>query len=235
MRSDTTANMASKNLPAWATADAYLFDIDGTLLNGRDAVQYFAFRHAVRETFGLDATIDGVLVHGNTDVGILRAVLRREGVQDTEFDARLPQLVSAMCHHVQRNQADIDVDICPSIPGLLERLRDAGKILGVASGNLETIGWAKIQAAGLRDFFRFGAFSDRQELRENIFRDGIQKARAIAGENATVMVVGDTPSDIQAAKRAGVPVVSVATGKFSREELSALGPDLCVACCTELL
>ena len=86
MLSDTTANMTTQNLPAWATADAYLFDIDGTLLNGRDAVQYFAFRHAVREIFGRDATIDGVLVHGNTDVGILRAVLGREGVTDATHD-----------------------------------------------------------------------------------------------------------------------------------------------------
>lgn len=235
MSTDSTATMPGQNLPAWATADAYLFDIDGTLLNGRDAVQYFAFRHAVREIFALDATIDGVLVHGNTDVGILRAVLRRAGIADPEIDARLPHLVASMCDEVRRNAGDIRVDICPSIPGLLARLRDAGKVLGVASGNLESIGWAKLEAAGLRDFFSFGAFSDRQELRENIFRDGIARARAIAGQNASVMIVGDTPSDIEAARKVGASIVSVATGKFTREQLSALGPDLCVSCCTELL
>lgn len=231
----STVIMPGQKLPAWATADAYLFDIDGTLLNGRDAVQYFAFRHAVREIFGLHATIDGVLVHGNTDVGILRAVLRRAGVADVDFEARVPQLVSAMCEEVRRNAADIRVDICESIPNLLDRLRDAGKLLGVASGNLETIGWAKLDAAGLRDYFSFGAFSDREEFRENIFRNGVAQARAIAGANASVMVVGDTPSDVEAAKKIGIPVVSVATGKFTREQLSALAPDLCVSCCTDLL
>lgn len=235
MSTESTLKNTGQKLPAWATADAYLFDIDGTLLNGRDMVQYLAFRHAVREIFNLDCTIDGVFVHGNTDIGILRAVLRREGIGDETIDTNLTRLVSAMCDEVRRNAADIRVDICPSIPGLLARLRDAGKVLGVASGNLETIGWAKLESAGLREFFSFGAFSDRQEFREDIFRAGIAQARAIAGKNASVMVVGDTPSDIDAARKAGVPVVSVATGRFTVEQLSALNPDLCVSCCTDLL
>lgn len=227
--------MSERKLPGWANADVYLFDIDGTLLNGRDLVQYLAFRHAVREVFGIDATIDGVTVHGNTDIGILRAVLRRAGVADAEFEARIPELVHLMSDHVEREAADIRVEVCPSIPEVLKVLRDAGKLLGVASGNLQAIGWAKLHVAGLRDYFSFGAFSDGQELRENIFRDGIAKARAIAGESASVVVVGDTPADIAAARKAGIPIVSVATGTFTRDQLSSLAPDWCVSCCTELL
>lgn len=222
-------------LPAWATADAYLFDIDGTLLNVRDAVQYFAFRNAVQHFFGIEGTIDGVHVHGNTDVGILRAVLRRAGIEDRDFDSKLPLIVAYMCDEVQRNAADIRVELCPAIPELLARLHAAGKLLGIVSGNLETIGWAKLKAAGLRDYFDFGSFSDTRELRENIFDNGIAEARKRLGEKASVIVVGDTPSDIAAARKVGVPIVSVATGNFGREELNALGPDICVSCCTELL
>jgi len=57
----------------WDSADAFLFDIDGTLLNSGDAVHYFAFRNAIRDVLGIEASIEGVPVHGNTDVGILRA------------------------------------------------------------------------------------------------------------------------------------------------------------------
>lgn len=219
----------------WATADAYLFDIDGTLLNGRDLVQYSAFRHALQEVFGIDATIDGVVLHGNTDIGILRAVLRRAGIPDVNFERRFPELVRLMSEQVQANAAEIRVEVCPSIPDVLKALHGAGKLLGVASGNLEAIGWAKLRVAGLRDYFSFGAFSDRQELRENIFLDGIAKARAIAGEHASVVAVGDTPADIAAARKAGIPIVSVATGIFSRDQLNAHAPDWCVSCCTELL
>jgi phosphoglycolate phosphatase-like HAD superfamily hydrolase len=224
-----------KTLPAWATADAYLFDIDGTLLNTRDGVHYYAFRNALRQLFNVDGTIDGVPVHGNTDPGILRAVLQREGIDGDEFEAKLPTLIRHMCREVQRNAADIRVQVCPSILELLATLHAAGKLLGVVSGNLETIGWAKIDAAGLSRYFSFGSFSDRRELRENIFRHGIDEARRILGAEASVMVIGDTPADIKAARRVGIPIVSVATGIFPREQLMALGPDYCVSCCTELL
>ena len=60
-------------------------------------------------------------------------------------------------------------------------------------------------------------------------------ASLLAGAAASAVVVGDTPSDIEAARKAGVPIVSVATGTFTRDQLSALAPDLCVSCCTELL
>ncbi len=225
----------SRALPAWATADAYLFDIDGTLLNTRDGVQYYAFRNALRHHFGIDGTIDGVPVHGNTDLGILRAVLKRAGVSDSDFQSKLPHIITHMCEEVRRNAADIRVDLCPSIPELLARLHGAGKLLGIVSGNLETIGWAKLEAAGLKHYFEFGSFSDERELRENIFEHGITEARRRLGPKSSVMVVGDTPSDIAAARKVGVPIVSVATGIFPREQLHALGPDLCVSCCTELL
>ncbi len=216
-------------------ADAYLFDIDGTLLNTRDGVHYFAFRNALRALFGIDGTIDGVPVHGNTDLGILRAVLERAGIAGGEFERRVPELMRYMCDEVRRNAADIRVELCPSIRELLEALRRRGKLLGVVSGNLEPIGWAKIEAAGLRPYFAFGSFSDQREQRADIFRHGIAEAKRRLGRDAAVCIVGDTPSDIAAARAASAPIIAVSTGIFPREELAALGPNLCVCSCTELL
>lgn len=235
MGSTTPTTALPTALPPWATVDAYLFDIDGTLLNTRDGVHYHAFRNTLRHFFNIDGTIDGVPVHGNTDLGILRAVLQRAGIAGNEFEANLPSLIRHMCDEVQRHAADIRVELCPSIPELLARLHEGGKLLGIVSGNLETIGWAKIEAAGLSRYFSFGSFSNRLELREQIFQHGIDEARRILGAEASVMVVGDTPADIHAARKVGIPIVSVATGVFPREELSVLGPDYCVSCCTELL
>jgi phosphoglycolate phosphatase len=227
--------MQSTNGAALPEFDAYLFDIDGTLLNTRDAVHYYAFRNAARDIFGLDASIDGVPVHGNTDPGILRAALARAGVAGEEFERQLPRLIVHMCDEVQRNVSGMRVEVCPAIPELLARLHQAGKLLGVVSGNLEPIGWAKIEAAALRRYFSFGAFSDRHELRETIFLHGVNEARRRLGDHARVCVVGDTPSDVRAARQIGVPIIAVATGVFPREELHALAPDVCVSCCTELL
>lgn len=220
---------------AWSAADAYLFDIDGTLLNSRDAVHYFAFQSALKSVFGIVSQIDGVPVHGNTDLGILRAVLRREGFADSEIDSRMPQMVAEMCSEAERNREQMRPEVCPSIQQLLTVLHGQGKLLAVASGNLETIGWLKLEKAGLRWLFAFGSFSFPRELRVDIFRHGIDQARKILGPDATVCVVGDTPSDIQAAKEAGSPVIAVATGIFKFAELLSVAPDACLTCATDLL
>lgn len=219
----------------WIEADAYVFDIDGTLLNATGGAHYNAFHSALEKVFGLTCKIDGVPLHGNTDIGILRAVLEREGITGQAVDQKLPAMLRHMCSEVERNRAQLRSTICPGIAELVHRLAVAGKLLGVASGNLESIGWIKVEAAGLRQYFRFGAFSDHYEHREDIFRHAMQLVTKELGEKALTCIVGDTPADIKAAKAVGVPVIVAATGIYSKTELEQHGPDLAVQDCTELL
>jgi phosphoglycolate phosphatase-like HAD superfamily hydrolase len=219
----------------WDSADAFLFDIDGTLLNSRDAVHYFAFRTAIREVLGIEASIEGVPVHGNTDVGILRAVLQRAGLRDRAIDKHMPQIVERMCAEVQNNRGQLNPELCPSILELIKHLQSQGKLLGAASGNLETVGWLKLEKAGLKQMFAFASFSFPRELRSEIFQHGIDIARQRLGQQASVTVVGDTPADIDASRTVGVPVIALATGIYSIAQLQAHNPDACFACGTDLL
>jgi phosphoglycolate phosphatase len=219
----------------WDSADAFLFDIDGTLLNSRDAVHYFAFHTAIRDVLGIKASIEGVPVHGNTDVGILRAVLQRAGLKDAAIDMHLPQIVARMCAEVHQNREQLNPELCPSILELVAHLQARGKLLGVASGNLDAVGWLKLEKAGLRPMFAFGSFSFPHELRAEIFQHGIDLARQRLGGRASVTVVGDTPSDIEAARAVGVPVIAMATGIFTFAQLQACNPEACFACGTDLL
>jgi phosphoglycolate phosphatase-like HAD superfamily hydrolase len=219
----------------WDSADAFLFDIDGTLLNSRDAVHYFAFRTAIRDVLGIESSIEGVPVHGNTDVGILRAVLKRAGLKDRAIDKHMPQIVARMCAEVQQNREQLNPELCPSILELINHLQSRGKLLGAASGNLETIGWLKLEKAGLRPFFTFASFSFPRESRAEIFQHGIDLARQRLGGDASVTVVGDTPADIDAARAVGAPVIVLATGIYSFAQLRALNPDACFARGTDLL
>ena len=219
----------------WDSADAYLFDIDGTLLNSRDAVHYFAFRTAIRDILGIEASIEGVSVHGNTDVGILRAVLQRAGMRDRAINKHLPEIVARMSREVQQNREQLNPELCPSIPELIGYLQGRGKLLGAASGNLEMVGWLKLEKAGLKPMFPFASFSFPRELRAEIFQHGIDLARQRLGGHASVTVVGDTPSDIDAARAVGVPVIALATGIYSFSQLQAHNPDACFACGTDLL
>lgn len=219
----------------WIEADAYIFDIDGTLLNATGGAHYNAFHSALREIFGLTCKIDGVPLHGSTDIGILRAVLEREGITGEAVDQNLPAMLRHMCSEVERNRAQLHSAICPGIAELVHQLSVGGKLLGVASGNLETIGWIKVEAAGLRQYFRFGAFSDHHEQREDIFRHALQLVKDELGEDALTCIIGDTPADIKAAKAVGAPVIVAATGIYSKAELEQYGPHLAVKDCTELL
>ncbi|HEX7893172.1 MAG TPA: HAD hydrolase-like protein [Terriglobales bacterium] len=215
-------------------ADAYVFDIDGTLLVTKDLVHWNALHQAMLEAYGADATIEGVPYHGMTDLSILRAALAQHGVQDGAFEAGLAKALEVVRREVDKNRDRIEPHVCRGIPKLLDSLRDQRCFLGVASGNLETVGWHKIEAAGLREFFNFGCFSDQDERRAAIFRNAVQHVRRELGAQAQVCFVGDTPSDISAAREIGAQIVAVASGIFSVEQLAACGPDLCIERCEEL-
>lgn len=233
-------------------ASVYLFDIDGTLLSTRDGVHWNAFRTALREVFSIESLLDSVPVHGNTDIGILRAVTEQHGIAADDFAQNLPRALDLMRAEVDKNCSGIRCELCPGIRELLIELRRQGKLLGVASGNLESIGWKKIVAAGLRDFFHFGSFSDQAEQRVEIFRNGVQHANKLMASQSpnhqitqspnhrwsgihNCIFVGDTPSDIAAAQALGAPVIAVATGTYDFAELLASSPDACVPCCSDLL
>jgi phosphoglycolate phosphatase len=219
----------------WIEADAYLFDIDGTLLHARGRAHYNGFNSALKNVLGLDRTIDGVPWHGSTDIGILRAVIEREGLSYRDLESRLPELLAHMCAEVERNKHKIESNVCEGVEPLVKSLHARGKLLAVASGNLASIGWLKVEAAGLRGYFSFGAFSDSNEHRRDIFAEAILEARRRLGPSASVCVIGDTPADILAAQQNNIPVIAVATGIYTLEQLAEHRPDLCIRSCAELV
>lgn len=219
----------------WRQFEAYLFDIDGTLLEAKGGVHYNSFHTALREIYGCEGRIDMVPVHGSTDIGILRDTLKLNGLLSAEFESRLPEALEIMCAEVERNAGSIDAQPCPGICSLLATLHQQGKLLGVVTGNLERIGCRKLDRAGLLPFFRFGSFGDLRERREEIFRHGVRLARNLRGADTSICFVGDTPNDIRAASHLGLPVIAVATGIHSMDELQQHSPALCLNSCAELL
>ena len=232
MKSDSLSPPLPGNVTV-PVADAYVFDIDGTLLVTKDLVHWNALHQAMIEAYGVDTTIEGIPYHGKTDLSILRAAVGRAGVSDSDFEAKLPVALDVVCREVQANHQQLAPQVCPGIVQLLESLKTNQKMLGVASGNLESVGWHKIDAAGLRDFFSFGFFSDHHESRAEIFRNALEYVNVQLGSGARVCFIGDTPSDVEAAKQVGAQILAVASGTFSLEELTACSPDLCVTHCGE--
>ena len=219
----------------WDAFDAYLFDIDGTLINCTDATHYFAFCDALQKLSGRELNLDSVTAHGNTDVGILRDVLTHAGIPEDDWRSRVREACTGMAEFVEQRADQLCTTVLPQVREVLEHLRARGAVLGVATGNLERIGKLKLQRAGLIDFFQFGGWSDDYEYRADVFRAAVTKARALTGPHAALCVIGDTPSDVRAARDNQLPVIAVATGIYSFEQLQQESPDLCIRSFEDLL
>src|SRR5438270_3938056 len=97
-------------------ADAYFFDIDGTLLVTRDLVHWNGLHQAMLEVYGVDTTIEGIPYHGKTDVAILRAAVNRCGISDSTFDEKLNRALGVVCREVSAHADGIQTEVSPAVP-----------------------------------------------------------------------------------------------------------------------
>jgi phosphoglycolate phosphatase len=219
----------------WDRQNAYLFDIDGTLLRSRDRVHMESVAIGVRRVTGFEVTLAGIVVHGSTDTAILREACRQAGIPAEILEARIEAILEAMRQSVVERRSELDLVRMPGVEEALGHLARQGALLGLATGNLEMIGWIKVEQAGLREWFRFGGFSDRFPDRAELIGAAARKARELAGKDSSVCVVGDTPRDIQAARANSLPVIAVATGRYGFDELLKHRPEACATSLADLL
>jgi phosphoglycolate phosphatase-like HAD superfamily hydrolase len=223
----------------WDAQDAYLFDIDGTLMRSRDRVHYESVAASVHRVTGFEITLAGVLIHGSTDTAILREACRQAGIPDNVLERHHDAILEAMRNSVAERRNELDPELTPGVEETLRHLAKKGALLGVASGNLEAIGWIKIERAGLREWFRFGGFSDHFPMRPELIGHAARKAKDLVGsrgqDGVSICVVGDTPRDIEAARANFLSVIAVATGKYGFDELLRYQPEACVTSLKDLL
>jgi phosphoglycolate phosphatase-like HAD superfamily hydrolase len=220
---------------AWDGQDAYLFDIDGTLLRSRDRIHFDSFASSIQRVTGFEVTLSGIVLHGSTDTAILREACHQAGIPTEVLEPQLEAVLDAMCQTVAERRHEMNLVRMPGVEDALDHLARRGALLDVGTGNLEMIGWIKIEEAGLREWFRFGGFSDHYPVRGELIGHAARKARELAGDAASVCVVGDTPRDIEAAHANSLPVIAVATGNYSFDALLEYRPEVCASSLVDLL
>ena len=95
-------------------------------------------------------------------------------------------------------------------------------------GTVEAAAQIKLARGKLNHYFCVGGYGSDSAVRAELTRCAIERSGRVLGEPADpsqVIVVGDTPADIDAAHAAGAVALGVATGHFSREELQKAGAD----------
>lgn len=176
---------------------------------------------------GRDFSLDGVTLSGNTDPGILQETFRLASLESVHWEPHFEAILQRMRDDVTARREEMKIDKMPGVDETLQHLQARGAALGIATGNLETIGWLKIEFIGLRHWFSFGGFSDSFPLRADMIAHAAVKARTLAGPQASVCVVGDTPADIAAARANQLPAIAVATGNYTFDQLMEHKPDAC--------
>jgi phosphoglycolate phosphatase len=220
---------------SWDQQGAYLFDIDGTLLRSRDRIHYESFFESVRTVMGRELVLDGVILSGNTDPGILYDAFRLAELDPEHWRPMLEDVLEHMRTTVAAQRDQMNLVKMPGVDEMLVYLHSKGATLGIGTGNLESIGWLKLEVLGVRHWFTFGGFSDNFPVRADMIADAAKQARKLGGAAATVCVVGDTPFDIAAAKANSLPTIAVATGHFSFDDLMEHQPEVCVSTLSALL
>lgn len=204
-----------------------LFDIDGTLVRRAGPHHREALVEGVRRVTGLATTTDGIPVQGMLDPDILTQMMRRAGAPTAEIRRTMPRILHAAERHYLRVCPPLHGKHCPGVEPLLERLERRGILLALVTGNLTRIGWRKLERAGLRRYFRFGAFGEMASTRAGLVRLAVREARRRGwiGRAAPVSLVGDAPADIVAARANRIRIISVKTGITPPAELEARCPD----------
>ena len=179
--------------------------------------------------------------HGSTDGLILLKVLEHHGVAPAEAAARLPELQRAMVDHFMEHvdHAGDGLEVLPGVVALLEALRRRDDVaVCLVTGNLQAIGWAKMEALGIKRLFSppcFGGFgsdfcsgdqsgmgwADRAELVRVAAARAEQHGHGPLGRRVHV---GDAPMDVKAAAAAGAHPLGVTTGIYTAAQLEDACP-----------
>ena len=215
-----------------------LFDIDGTLLRSRKA-GLRAMQAALRELHpGHDFDFSSVSTAGRLDPLIWRDLLATHALDPDEADQDRfrATYTRKFAEIIAREEAVV------ALPGTHEavaHVRDHAEVTAaILTGNYAETAWLKIEAAGFRrEDFHFGTWGSEAPLRRGLPPVAMNRHHETTGrtvEPEKVLVIGDTPADIDCARANGCRSLAVATGRFDLDELAEHKPDELMADLSDL-
>ena len=204
-----------------------VFDMDGTLVNLGGFVDW---KHAYHQAKGayLECGCPPELIEGLGERNLFNMMnlVRDENVRSME-DETVRDIQNSVFAAVEGCEFE-GIKHCSLMPGCVETLdwiRGRGISMGVATCNSEFVAEKVLESRGIGDYF--GAVVGRRpELRMKPHPDQILKCLEEMGvDPSRGFVVGDSVKDVQSAKSANVPVVSIPSFFTRREAIERLGAD----------
>lgn len=202
-----------------------LFDIDGTLVSAGGAGSR-AMRRSFSALYG-DSTALEFRFDGMTDRSIVRSGLEYLGVEATNeaIDQVLEAYLGALAEEIARVPSEKYI-VHSGVREALRAGRERGAAIGLGTGNVREGARVKLERVGLFDEFAFGGFGCDAEARGELIRVGAERGAQALGlprSECRVVVIGDTPKDVAAARSIGAECVGVGTGSYSAASLLESG------------
>jgi len=213
-----------------------VFDMDGTLANLGGFVDW---KHAYHQAKGayLECGCSLELIEGLGERNLFDMInlVRDENVRSMD-DETVMDIQKSVYAAVEECELE-GIKHCSLMPGCVETLdwiRSRVIAMGVATSNSELVAEKLLVSKGIRGYF--GAIVGRRpELRMKPHPDQILKCLEEMGvDPAQGLVVGDSVKDVQSAKSAKVPVVSIPSFFTRREDIERLGADVIIGGLREL-
>ena len=209
-----------------------LFDVDATLLiTGGSGMR--SMERAGLDLFGPRLRWDAIEPSGGLDPQLLsQAALQGNMLLEPEHhEAFRTRYVAILEGELKRNAHAVRA--MPGIHEVLALLRArTDVVLGLLTGNYREAAFLKLQAVGVDPaWFSVAAFGDEARSRPELVALAMRRYEALFGAppcRDRVLVIGDTPKDVDAALKNGCVAFGVATGKYGRDELEAAGAHVTV-------
>lgn len=207
-----------------------LFDIDGTLIqSGRAGVR--GMNRAFDALYGQPRALDGVPIAGRCDRVIVLDAMRGFGLEPTDDEILRfrDAYFEALAEEIGR-KVDLPSGVLPGVLDLLTALETREDVVvALLTGNFAGGARIKLGHFGLWPRFRFGAFGDDHVDRRELMPVALTLARAeglTIDDHRRVVVIGDTPLDVDCAHASGARALAVATGNYDEAALRATGASL---------
>lgn len=203
-----------------------LFDIDGTLISKQstEATERERFRRGVADEVGRSLPTEPWLYDGMVDPEICRRLLLKAGLSAESIPKLLQRVILRVeTVYLKMEKKPVLNHSVDELLGILSASSD--HMLGVLTGNLRAVAEEKLRLTGIRGYFGDVFCSNGYLSRDDLVRDAVRDCVGRHGlrEKNSVVIVGDTPRDMEAARKNEAKAIGVATGFYTMGELQRAG------------
>ncbi|MDI6400605.1 HAD family hydrolase [Balneolaceae bacterium ANBcel3] len=210
---------------------AYLFDIDGTLLRLKNKANQQIIFEMLRDYGASEKEVQSFDFAGKTDRNIFSRLLNHPSEED--FDIAK----SRYLHALENRLSNEDIHVYDGVDEALAYVKSTDAPVGLLTGNFEKAARIKLEKSRLSHHFSFGAYGDHHHHRNDLAVLALKNLNAFSESPYSakaLVIIGDTPRDIECARHIGATALAVSTGYYSDAELEKFHPDVVLPSLSEL-